>query len=406
MRILQLAQFYPPSIGGEERHVRNLALALAQRGHDVSVATLLHGDAPTQEIDEGVRVHRIRGTMQRVSGLFSDGERQYAPPFADPELTLALRQILLAERPDILHAHNWIVHSMMPLKTASKAKFVLTLHDYSLVCVKKRLTYVDEVCTGPAFTKCMQCATQFYGASKGMPSVVTNWLGGKLENRVIDIFLPVSQAVADGTQLATRHVPYQVMPNFVPDTISDEADEHHSLLAQLPQGDFMLFVGDVKRDKGVDVLLQAYTEMHSTIPLVIIGRLCNDVSVPIPPNVVLLPGWPHDAIMAAWSRCMFGIVPSIWHDPCPTVAMEAMAMSRPVIATRMGGLTDIVEHEKTGLLIPPNDVQALCAAMQTLVADAERRTRMGEMAKRRVTEFQAKTVVTRIEQVYQEVLTR
>ena len=168
----------------------------------------------------------------------------------------------------------------------------------------------------------------------------------------------------------------------------------------------MLFVGDVKRDKGVGILLQAYAEMQSSIPLVIIGRLCNDVSVPIPPNVVMLPGWPHDAIMAAWKRCTFAIAPSIWHDPCPTVAMEAMAMGRPVIAARMGGLADIVKDGETGVLVPPNDVQALRGAMQALLADTERRTYMGLMAKRRVTEFQAKTVVTRIERVYQEVVTR
>ena len=406
MRILMLAQFYPPSIGGEERHVRNLALTLAERGHDVSVATLLHGDAPAQEIDHGIRVHRVRGTMQRASTLFSDENRHYAPPFPDPELTLALRQIILTERPNILHAHNWISHSVAPLKALSKAKLILSLHDYSLVCVKKRLTYHDEPCTGPALTKCMQCATQFYGISKGVPSVVTNWLGGKLDDRVVDMFLPVSQAVADGTQLATRRVPYRVIPNFVPDNVSDEACESNPLLAQLPQKDFMLFVGDVKRDKGVGVLLQAYAEMDSPIPLVIIGRPCNDISIAIPPNVIILPGWPHDAVMAAWGRCTFAITPSIWHDPCPTVAMEAMAMGRPVIAARMGGLADIVKDGETGVLVPPNDVQALRMAMQTLLTDTERRTRMGIMAKRRITQFQAKTVVTRIERVYQEVVAR
>ena len=404
MRILMLAQFYPPTIGGEERHVRNLALTLAQRGHDVSVATLRHGDAPAQELDNGVRVHRIRGTMQRVSMLFSDGGRQYAPPYPEPELTLALTQNMLADRPEILHAHNWLLHSVTPLKALSKARLIVTLHDYSLVCVKKRMTYHDELCSGPALPKCMQCATEFYGTPKGAPSLVTNWLGGKLENGVVDMFLPVSQAVANGTQLASRHVPYQVIPNFVPDNVGNAYSEHHPLLAQLPDTDFMLFVGDVKRDKGVGILLQAYAELHTSMPLVIIGRLCNDVSVPVPPNVHMLPGWPHDAIMAAWRRCTFAIVPSIWHDPCPTVAMEAMAVGRPVIASRIGGLADIVKHQETGILVPPNDVKALRDAMGTLVAHPEYRERMGRKAREHVVNFGAKTVVSRIERVYQEVV--
>ncbi len=404
MRILMLAQFYPPAIGGEERHVRNLALALAERGHDVSVATLRHGDAPAQELDNGVRVHRIRGTMQRISVLFSEQDRQYAPPFPDPELALALREIILAERPDILHAHNWIIHSVLPLKVLSKAKLVLTLHDYSLVCVQQRLTYHNKLCTGPAFTKCVECAADFFGMTKGVPTLMTNWVGSKVEDQIVDMFLPVSQAVAEGTQLASRHVPYQVVPNFVPDNIAQEPCTNTALVDQLPKEPYMLFVGDVKRDKGVEVLLQAYEKLQRSIPLVLIGKFCNDLSVTIPPNVVVFPGWPHDAVMEAWRRCIFAITPSIWHDPCPTVAMEAMAVGRPVIASRIGGLSDIVRDGETGLLVPPGDIQALYEAMLVLSEHSELREQMGKRAKEHVANFQAGMVVARIEHVYQEVL--
>ncbi|TIU02624.1 MAG: glycosyltransferase family 4 protein, partial [Mesorhizobium sp.] len=69
MRILLLSQFYPPVIGGEERHIRNLGAALAQRGHHVSVGTLMHPGSPETELDGAVRVHRLRGTLQRLLGL-------------------------------------------------------------------------------------------------------------------------------------------------------------------------------------------------------------------------------------------------------------------------------------------------------------------------------------------------
>src|SRR5438105_11891067 len=107
MRILMLAQFYPPAIGGEERHVADLSTELAARGHEVSVATLRHKGFLEFEIDRGVRIHRIRGTMQHLPMLFSNNEHQYAPPFPDPEVINALRRIILLERPDIIHAHNW-----------------------------------------------------------------------------------------------------------------------------------------------------------------------------------------------------------------------------------------------------------------------------------------------------------
>src|SRR5437868_1995942 len=63
MRILMLTQFYPPMIGGETGHVRNLSIELVARGHDVAVVTLWREDLPEFECDQGVRVYRIRGAL-------------------------------------------------------------------------------------------------------------------------------------------------------------------------------------------------------------------------------------------------------------------------------------------------------------------------------------------------------
>src|SRR5712692_8685641 len=105
MRILMLAQFYPPIIGGVERHVRDLSIELVTRGHDVSVATLWHEGLPEFEIDQGVRIHRIHGSLQRAAVLFSEKNRRHLPPFPDPEVMWALRRIIINERPNIVHAH-------------------------------------------------------------------------------------------------------------------------------------------------------------------------------------------------------------------------------------------------------------------------------------------------------------
>jgi glycosyltransferase involved in cell wall biosynthesis len=404
MRILMLAQFYPPSIGGEERHVRDLGIDLAARGHSVSVATLLHKGFPQFEIDRGVRVHRIRGTMQRMSTLFSYDERQYAPPFPDPEALWALRRIILQERPDIVHAHNWIVHSFTPLKSWSGAKVVMTLHDYSLVCTQKRLRYHGVQCTGPGFMKCLNCTTHFYGIIKGPLSTLANNVWAERERQAVDMFLPVSQTVAEETQLANHQARYRIIPNFIPDHADVACDDSNPFLARLPKEDFLLFVGDVIADKGVDILLRAYAEMETAIPLVLIGRRAPGLYKSLPPNVLLMGDWPHNAVMAAWNRCTIALAPSVWLDPCPTVAMEAMVMGKPVIAARSGGLADIVVDGETGYLIPPGDPQALREAIQSLLDDPVRRQCMGNMARQRIVEFQANSVVSRIEQVYQEIL--
>jgi glycosyltransferase involved in cell wall biosynthesis len=400
-----LTQFYPPVIGGEERHVANLSKALAERGHNVSVATLSQRDAPAFEVDGGIRLHRVQGSMQRINLLFSESSRQYAPPFPDPEVLRAFRRIIRDEQPDIIHAHNWIVHSFTPLKAWSRARLVMTLHDYSLVCVQKRLMRQGIPCSGPGFAKCLGCAAAFYGAAKGWPTMLANTFWSHKERQAVDMFFPVSQAVVEGTQLQKYRTRYRVIPNFVPDHIDSVNDRANPFLAQLPEGDFLLFVGDIMPDKGAEVLLEAYAQLNTHVPLVLIGRsYLPDLAKRLPPNVFFLGSWPHEAIMGAWSRCTLALIPSIVADSCPTVAMEAMYMGRPIIATRSGGLPDIVADEETGLLVARGDALALQRAIQRLLTNPEERVRMGNRAKQRVAEFQAQAVVSRIEQAYQELL--
>ena len=406
MRILMLAQFYPPIIGGEERHVRNLSRALVARGHSVAVATHSGAGLADFEEDAGVRIYRIGGTMQRLSFLFTESGRRHAPPFPDPETTLALREIIQREKPDVVHAHNWLVHSFLPIKGASNAKLVMTLHDYSLVCAQKRLLYHEQLCEGPAVRKCVECAVDHYGAAKGVITVTGAWVMRQLKYRAVDMFVPVSHSVADKSGLTGTDLPYEVIPNFVPDdvatlqsesTISDYADK-------LPRNDFLLYVGDLTRDKGIDVLLQSYSEVVDPPPLVLIGRRSPETPSTLPPNVMIFENWPHPAVMEAWRRSMLGVVPSVCADSCPTVVIEAMAAGRPVIGSRIGGLTDLVADGETGLLVEPNSVSALREALSRMLTEGEMRERMAVASAQRVREFQAMTVVPRIEALYQQML--
>jgi glycosyltransferase involved in cell wall biosynthesis len=407
MRILMLAQFYPPIIGGEERHVKNLSAQLAARGHHIAVATILHKGMLPFEMDGNVRVHRIRSTMQRAKFLFSEEVRFHAPSFPDPELTSALEDIIKQEQPDVIHAHNWLIYSFLPLKPHANAKLVLTVHDHSLICPKKKLIYGDAHCTGPGPIKCIGCAGEHYGLAKGAPVLLTNQVMQAWERKSVDMFVPVSTAVGEDNRLMGKGLPVRVIPNFVPDTVGQINPTPHPKTAELPQGDFILFVGAFGRYKGVDVLVEAHQKLKNAPPLVIIGYKTQEYPVQtenFPANVVVLQDWPHEAVMQAWARCSFGVVPSVWSDPCPTTAMEGMACGKAIVASAMGGLTDIVAHEDTGLLVPPGNADALAAAMQNLVDDPALRVRMGAAGKRKVVEFQAGTVISQIENLYTELV--
>src|SRR2546427_6133620 len=89
----------------------------------------------------------------------------------------------------------------LPLKAWSKARLVVTLHNYSLTCAKVIYMHNDAPCSGPGVVKCLSCATKHYGLVRGTPTVLSNWLMELPGRSSVDMFLAVSQAVADGNKL-------------------------------------------------------------------------------------------------------------------------------------------------------------------------------------------------------------
>lgn len=396
-RILLLTQFYPPVIGGVEVHVEALARGLSERGHDVSVATLAADGSPPFERTGGVGVHRLQGAVQRLGFLFST-DRRHATPVPDPELVLALRRLVAELRPDIVHAHNWLGRSFVPLKRWSGARYVVSLHDCSRACSQgRRMLRNERFCEGPG-DRCGECCAAYFGRAKGAITLHGNRAMRGPETRAVDLFLPVSTAVANANELPESGVRYEVVPNFYDDTAHPE---NGSRPMGIPDEPFLLQVGDAVPDKGIDVLLEAYNRIESPLPLVIIGRITDERAAVLPRGVTALGPLPHEAVVAAWRRCAFGTIPSLCLDASPTVTLEAMASSKPVIASARGGLTDQVVDGETGLLVEPGDVASLAAAISRMSADPGLRARMGSAARRRYErEFSAKVVIDRIEHLY------
>ena len=403
MRILLLTQTYPPVLGGIERHVQSLGAALAARGHHVAVATLWHAGQSESDMDGAVKIYRLRGTITRFAGMFSTG-RFLAPPAPDPELMLALRKVVEEEQPEIVHAHNWIVHSFLPLKHWSHAKLVMTLHDSEMTCVQMRYMYMDrEFCTGPGPLKCLACAAHHYGAAKGAATLVGNWVMNPFQRSGVDFFMPVSRATAELNRLTPQDGmagKVQVVPNFVPDDVADGPVIQDARLDGLPNEPFIFQAGDLVKDKGIYVLLEAYAGLRSAPPLVLAGRRTAESPTALPDGVTILESLPHNLVMQCWRRSLFGVVPSINPDHWPTVTLEAMACGRPVVGSRIGGIQDQIIDGETGLLVSPGDVVGLRKAMQCLVDDPDLRLRMGSAARERVVRFQANAVVTEIERIY------
>jgi glycosyltransferase involved in cell wall biosynthesis len=395
MRILMLAQSYSPVVGGEERVVEDLSAELVLRGHDVAVATLRQPAGEPQDAGNGVRIHTLRSSTDRIPGINRDSERRYAPPVPDPETTLDLRRVVREERPEIVHAHNWLVHSYLPLDRRSDAALVLSLHDYGLLCATKRLLHRGVPCSGPGPVKCLLCAGRYYGRGKGFAIAIGTRARESNLRRRVDAFLPISNAVRDRCRLGAGDV-YRVVPDFIRELPAPVDDPR---LSQLPNQPFVLHLGDAREDKGTPHLVEVYRGMTRPPPLVLLGRWM----LPEPldcPGVTVLGPWPHELVIEALRRCMFTVAPSIWPEPFGLVALETAAVGKPIVASDIGGLRDIVREGETGLLVAPGDRNALKTALERLIADTGLRARMGDAGTRRTSLFSPEAVVPQFEEAY------
>ncbi|MCV7229639.1 glycosyltransferase family 4 protein [Mycolicibacterium komossense] len=403
MKVLLLAQFLPPIIGGVERHVWTLAKALAARSHEVTLLGLCTGDEqPGESHSDGVRIVRVRTAASHLPFLYSDPRRPHSLPVPDPLVSRAIRHELSATRFDVIHAHNWIVNSALGPARRAGVPVVVTLHDYSHFCATARLMEKGEQrCHGPSAARCLACAASHFDPIKGPIVVAANTWSARQRRRRVARVVAVSAAVASAVDghdkpvwLRGAGLDAEVIPNFIPDEIVVD-----DIVPARPDAP-LLFAGDLTPDKGVPILLEAYRLLDNPPPLLLAGRPTPEVARMVPDGVQLLGTVPHHQALELFRSARAVIVPSVWSDPCPTVVLEAMAAGRPVVAAASGGIRDMVVDGVTGLLVPPGDIPALAHAINAILSNSQTAKAFGVAGRNRVREFTVSAVVDRIERMY------
>jgi glycosyltransferase involved in cell wall biosynthesis len=439
MRLLLVTDSYPPFIGGADLQVQMIAHAMLGAGHRVEVATPWQPGLLEREDDEGVVVHRTRALATRVPWFSKDPARRHHPPFPDPGTTLALRKIVRDFQPDLVHSYGWISYSAAASILGRKIPLVVSARDYGYVCaVRNFLHYRGSVCSGPAPLKCLRCAAFTYtqddagnavlgrmdapigtfnrvrGIGKAITAVAAIHVGGALLRANLVGVHSVSHFVRG---IMDRHLLHLgepgaravavdvVIPSFLPPIERDAPDE--VLLRRLPTEPFILFVGALLPQKGIWPLLGAYSRLRQPAPpLVLIGPRFYNSPKDLPPGVVELGAASHATVMAAWDHATLGVVPSVGAETFGNVVTEAMSHGRAIVASRLGGIVDIIEDDVSGLLVPPGDEGALANAMQRLLDDEGLRSAIGQAARERVKRFTASRVLPQFEAMYAELLAR
>lgn len=201
--------------------------------------------------------------------------------------------------------------------------------------------------------------------------------------RLADLNLSVSRPLEDMLRLHARpRGRCEVLLRGVDQTLFFPASE-------LTGNPHVIFVGRIEPAKGVFDLLSAWINVLRDCPdarLTVVGRdqtggrfLRKAHSLGIEHSIRLTGPLPPPAVAELMRQSRLLCLPSD-DEGTPNCVMEALSCGLPVVATRVGGIPDIVEHEKTGLLIEKGEVASLAAALVTLLLDASRCARMGQLA--------------------------
>jgi glycosyltransferase involved in cell wall biosynthesis len=405
-RILLTSDTYPPLIGGATRQVWQLAHQLSERGYSVAVATAWQAGAPTTEDDAGVEVFRVRDVRSRTRFHSDDRYDPVPSPFPDPEAVWRLRRVIRRVRPEIVISYGWLSYSTAAALAGTRIPMILSQRDYGNVCALRTLFWKNrEICAGPCFSKCLDCAATVYGPIKGMIAVGGVLAGRSLlrtRMRAVHSNSGYVRSIADRFLVRSKRVRSVVLPSFR--APGDEGTPDDSVLSRLPVQPYILFVGALRRVKGVELLLEAYARLETPPPLVLIGTRAPDSPDVFPPGVTVLEDVPYATVLAAWDRALFGVAPSTWPEPFGNVIHEAMSRGRPVIGTRPGGHGEMILHGRTGFLVPAGDVPALVEAMRLMIADPGLREGMGEAARVSADRFTAERIMPGWERLIRDVL--
>ncbi len=385
MRVLLVTDFFPPVRGGLETHVDDLAAELAERGHDVHVATLTpDATATSPKVD----VHVVTTAVSTLV-RHERADRPFHPPLPDPRARAALGSLVRELRPDVMHAHSWLGVS---LPRRDRPPTVFTAHDYALVCQLHTLLRTNgERCSGPALGKCIGCASRRYGAVRSTALAAATPIGRRL--LPADRVLTLSEYVASRIGPYLRTTPVEVTGGFVRTArIGDDVG-----MPALPSRPYVLYAGDPGVHKGLDGLLDLWAAAEVPAPLVVA------TTKPLPREVagdVTVVTMTRAQLAVAQTRAAVAVVPSLWDEPYGMVAVEALTAGVPVVASAVGALPELVTDNVDGLLVPAGDRAALAAALRSIVGDDERRTQLAAGARRNAARFAAANVVPRIEAAY------
>jgi glycosyltransferase involved in cell wall biosynthesis len=401
VRVVLANKFLYPK-GGAERAVLDVGAELTRRGHRVHWFGMEHPD----NVVAGADVELVRGRDYRRGG--AGAWRDAAAMMWSFEARRRFARLLRRSRPDVVHCHN-IYHQLTPsildAARAAGVAAVLTLHDYKLVCPRYDMLRHGRPCDacvedGPTACLRYRCVDGSLARSL-LLAAESAFQRSRGSYDAVRAFVVPSRflgAVMRRAGFAAERLRW--VPNFAPQLPA----------ASVPaRADRFVYVGRLSSEKGVETLVRAAARLASGT-LVVCGDGPARARIEVlaraaPAGRIEMRGHQDAAgVAAALGGAAFAVAPSEWFENAPFAVLEAMGMGRGVVASRIGGLPELVTDDDNGALVPPGDVGAWAGALAAAVASPARTRAWGEAARvRAVRDHGFAAHVDRLEELYREV---
>ncbi len=340
----------------------------------------------------------IQSSADKINAFFSgiwsyDAARQF-------------EEFLKVERPDLIQIQNLyplISPSILDVARRHDIPVVMRLSNYRLFCPNGLLMTKGRLCH-----KCMG-GREYWGFLKNCESNILKSAGYAIRTATARR----SEAFARGVTHFYAQTHFQrslhvaegfdqerisVLPNFV-DGIS--ASEH---ALSDTKGSYVAYSGRLSHEKGID-LIYKLAEGLPEVPFKLAGAIGDFLDAPKPPNVELLGHLSGDDLRNFYYNAKMLLLPSLWYEGFPGVALEAMSVGKPIVASNLGGMPEIVENETTGLLCEPGSVIQFRAAIEKLWQDDRLALEMGDAGRSKLLkEFTADVYYRNLMDVYETAL--
>ena len=326
------------------------------------------------------------------------------------ESYLAVRALIRRERPAVAHVYNTVALVSPSVYYACRAEgvpVVQTLYNYRLLCPVATLLRNGRICEECVEHSLWRSVRHGCYRTSRLQSAALAWtLHSHRElhtwEETIDCYLVptefMRQKLVEGG-LSPEKI--QVKPNY---------HDPDPGLRGVPDGS-AIYVGRLASEKGLRTLLSAWRLLGGGVVLRIIGdgplRAEVEAAAALPgAGIQFLGTRPHSEVISYLKKATMSIVPSEWYEAFPHVILEAYACGLPVVASRLGTLTDVVTDGETGLLFAAGQAADLAAKVNWLMSNSDCARRMGLAARSRyLKEYTADRNYERLMGTYRTLLT-